>query len=143
MARAIGHERTHANVASLKMYKKGQGKYTRSLTFVGVMLIGVIAAVLTSRWLQTYAPPYVRFGAPTAFVALLGLLMVYLLNKPSVADFLIATEAEMKKVSWSSRKEIVGATKVVIVTTFILAAILFGVDVLFSVVFHWAGISGG
>ena len=34
----------------------------------------------------------------------LGLLMFWLMNKPTVADFLIAAEGEMKKVSWSSRR---------------------------------------
>ena len=33
----------------------------------------------------------------------------------SFADFLIAAEGEIKKVSWSSRKEIVSSTTVVIV----------------------------
>jgi len=48
----------------------------------------------------------------------------------------------MKKVSWSSRKEVVGSTKVVIVTTFILAVIIFGVDLLFVVLFRWLGVMG-
>jgi preprotein translocase SecE subunit len=42
----------------------------------------------------------------------------------------------MKKVSWSSRKEVIGSTKVVIVTSFILAGVLFAVDILLTIVFH-------
>ncbi|MCK4602752.1 MAG: preprotein translocase subunit SecE [Phycisphaerae bacterium] len=68
--------------------------------------------------------------------------MFWVVNRPRSADFLIATEGEMKKVSWSSKKEIVGSTKVVIVTTFMLAAILFSVDILFQVLFQWMGIMG-
>jgi len=49
----------------------------------------------------------------------------------------------MKKVSWSSRKEVVGSTKVVIVTTFIMAGILFGVDILFQRLFGWVGLWRG
>ena len=48
---------------------------------------------------------------------------------------MIATEGEMKKVSWSSKKEIVGSTKVVIVTLLIMGAILFLVDLFFSYFF--------
>jgi preprotein translocase SecE subunit len=43
----------------------------------------------------------------------------------------------MKKVSWSSRKEVVGSTKVVIVATFVLAVLLYGVDLVFIRLFSW------
>ena len=56
------------------------------------------------------------------------------------SDFLIATEGEMKKVSWSSRKEIIGATKVVIAFTLILAFLLGAVDFLFMTFFRWIGV---
>lgn len=48
----------------------------------------------------------------------------------------------MKKVSWSSRKEIIGSTKVVIITTLILTAILFAVDLLFTQLFVWIKVLG-
>lgn len=85
---------------------------------------------------------YVRFGIPLAILVGMGVLMFWLVNRPKSADFLIATEGEMKKVSWSSRKEVIGSTKVVIVTTFILAAILFLIDVVFANVFKAIGVSG-
>jgi preprotein translocase SecE subunit len=50
---------------------------------------------------------------------------------------MIATEGEMKKVSWSSRRELIGSTKVVIVFTVAIAALLFVVDVGFVVLFGW------
>ena len=45
-------------------------------------------------------------------------------------DFLIATEGEMKKVNWSSRKEIRGSTIVVIGLTIIIAVIISVMDFL-------------
>ncbi|MBS3820407.1 MAG: preprotein translocase subunit SecE [Planctomycetes bacterium] len=69
-------------------------------------------------------------------------LVLWLVNRPRTADFLIATEGEMKKVSWSSRKEVIGSTKVVIVTTFILAAILFIVDLVFATLFRAMNVMG-
>ena len=132
-------------MADLKIYKQGQGKYTRLLTLLGVMLITLIGAVVLSEKLSAYTPtekPLIRFGIPTAVFIAIGVLMAYLLNRPGTADFMIATEGEMKKVSWSSRKEIVGSTKVVIVTTVILAVILFGVDLLFVFLFRWWGVMG-
>ena len=127
----------------VQIYKKGQGKHTRVITFVGAMFIAVVAAAALSEFLKAYVTsPFVRFGIPTGVVIVLVLLVLWLVNRPKTADFLIATEGEMKKVSWSSKKEIVGSTKVVIITTFILAAILFSVDLMFIVLFRWLEISG-
>ncbi|MCS7045428.1 MAG: preprotein translocase subunit SecE, partial [Gemmataceae bacterium] len=50
-------------------------------------------------------------------------------NWPSFADFLIATEAEMNKVSWTTRRRLVQDTIVVLVTVFLMTAFLFVVDV--------------
>ncbi len=124
-----------------EIYKKGQGKNTRTVTFLAVMFIGAIGTYVLSGHLSSFAP-YVEFGVPTALLVALGVLMFWMVNWPKSADFMIATEGEMKKVSWSNRKEIIGATKVVIVTTFILAGILFAVDILFITVFKAMGISG-
>ena len=85
---------------------------------------------------------YLAFGIPLGLFLLLGWISFWLVNRPRSADFLIATEGEMKKVSWSSKKEIVGSTKVVIVTTFILAALLFLVDFVFATMFKVMGITG-
>jgi preprotein translocase subunit SecE len=56
------------------------------------------------------------------------------------ADFLIAVEAEMNKVSWPSRAELVRSSVVVIMVLFLLAIVLFGLDIVWSFVFEWLGI---
>jgi len=127
----------------IEIYKRGQGRYTRISTFVGVMIVVVIGAVVLSGKLRAYfatTSPYVWYGVPTAVVLALGGLMFWLVNRVRAADFLIATEGEMKKVSWSSRKEIIGSTKVILVTTFIMAGFLFCVDILLVVLFDWLGV---
>jgi len=130
-------------VSTFEIYKRGQGKYTRITTFVAIMVIGVVGAGALSAWLEAYTDsPYYRFGIPTLLVALLGLVMFRVVNRPKSADFMIVTEGEMKKVSWSSQKEIVGSTKVVIVTAFLMAAVLFSTDLLFQLLFRWMGIIG-
>ncbi len=50
-------------------------------------------------------------------------------------DFLIATDAEMKKVNWTTYKHVRGSTIVVIVATFLIAGILFIIDLGFSTFF--------
>jgi preprotein translocase subunit SecE len=56
------------------------------------------------------------------------------------SDFMIATEGEMKKVSWSSRREVIGSTKVVILFTIALACFLFVVDLAFQTLFSAIGV---
>ncbi len=130
-------------MSKLHWYKKGQGKYTRSVTFISVMALTMLGAAALSNQLRTvFNSAYLQFGIPTAVVLLMAMFMFWMVNRPKTADFLIATEGEMKKVSWSNRKEVVGSTKVVIVTTFMLAAILFAVDMAFTVLFRAIGISG-
>jgi preprotein translocase SecE subunit len=51
-------------------------------------------------------------------------------NWPTFADFLIATEAEMNKVSWTSRKRLIQDTIVVLTTVFLMTVFLFLVDIL-------------
>ena len=55
-------------------------------------------------------------------------------------DFFRDTNAEMKKVTWPNRKEVVGTTVVVIVATVVFAVYLWGCDLIFfkliDVLFH-------
>jgi len=126
-------------VSAFRIYKPRQGKHTRVWTFVGAVLIAVCGAYVLSGQLYFFGA-YLRYGIPALLVALVALLTFWMVNRAKGADFLIATEGEMKKVSWSSRKEVVGSTKVVIITTLIIAVILFAVDILFRIVFIRLGV---
>jgi preprotein translocase subunit SecE len=46
-------------------------------------------------------------------------------------DFFRETSAEMKKVTWPNRHEVVGTTVVVVVATVVFAVYLWGCDVVF------------
>ena len=54
------------------------------------------------------------------------------INYPTFADFLIATEAEMNKVSWTSRKALIRDTIVVLVCLLLMTLFLFVVDVFWN-----------
>jgi preprotein translocase subunit SecE len=130
-------------VSFFEIYKRGQGRYLRIATFAAVETVGLGGSLALSAKLEAYAPIYIAYGLPVLLLGALTVFMFWMVNRPKSADFLIATEGEMKKVSWSSRKEIVGSTKVVIVATFILAAILYAVDVMFAVLSRKLGLMGG
>jgi preprotein translocase SecE subunit len=75
-------------------------------------------------------------------VMLLGAILLYLFvgSRKRTVEFLIATDGEMKKVNWTSYREVKGSTIVVIVATFLIAGFLFGVDYVFSQIFHAMGV---
>ena len=87
--------------------------------------------------LSRRAALWIATMVPAGLFVALGLLIFWLINKPSVADFMIASEGEMKKVSWSSRKEIAVSTFIVIVVVIIMGVILGVADLSFRVFFDW------
>jgi preprotein translocase SecE subunit len=72
-------------------------------------------------------------------IMIIGALATYIIAgiKKSSVEFLIATDGEMKKVNWTTYKEVKGSTIVVIVATFLIAGFLFGVDSIFARFFTW------
>jgi len=87
---------------------------------------------------------YLQAGV-VVVVLLAGLFMVYHFvgSSPKPVDFLIATDGEMKKVNWSTRKIIQDSTTVVIAATFLIAAVIFVFDYVLSFVMKQAGILQG
>jgi len=131
---------------ALWYHKPNQGYWTRTLSLLGSMVL-IIAGAL---WVQTELTVlksenaiYIQWGVAAALILVLGGLVIWLLNKPKVVDFMIATEAEMKKVNWPTRRDIIASTWVVICGTFLMAAMLGGVDVVFFYLFQKAGILVG
>jgi preprotein translocase SecE subunit len=74
------------------------------------------------------------------FLLAAGLVALWLMNKPGNVDFLIATDSEMKKVNWTSRKELIGSSKVVILFMFLIAAYLFINDIVWGYLMYWISV---
>jgi len=81
--------------------------------------------------------PTVQLSLPLVLLALGVWFAWRTVNLPMFADFLIATEAEMNKVSWTTQKRLVQDTIVVLVTVVMMAVFLFGMDVLWKKVLSW------
>ena len=62
--------------------------------------------------------------------ALCGFGTYKLLNKPRLADFLIESESELRRVDWPSKPEVVASTKVVVVVVVLMLVLLFVLDVI-------------
>jgi len=77
--------------------------------------------------------PSVQYTVPLLILAGSIWLAWRIVNYPMFADFLIATEAEMNKVSWTSRKNLMKDTIVVLVTMVLMAGFLFCTDLVWEV----------
>ncbi len=117
------------------LYKRSQGRITRQVTFFAIAIILFAGLVQLNQALIGFGPG-ISYGVPGVLL-LMGLWAAYrLVNVPTFADFLIAVEAEMNKVSWPSRSELIRSSLVVLITIFSLAFVLFGFDALWSWVFR-------
>ena len=126
----------------LRVYKPGQGVYVRWGTAAFTGLIALAASYFISEQLPVFSDSQaVLKGGPLVVLAVLALLIFYFCGRHvGVVDFMIATEGEMKKVNWSSRREVGGATKVVIFTMMALGLLLFAVDIGFILLFSVLGV---
>lgn len=129
-----------------RAYKPEQGKWTRGGSFFGALLLSLWGGFFLYQRLDVFEGDrwwhlLITFGIPTVFTAGLGALAWWFaFSGTGSGDFLVATEGEMKKVSWSTRREVIGSTKVVIVITLLMALLLFLVDWFFIEVFEKLGV---
>ena len=114
------------------IYKRSQGRITRQVTFAALaatIALGLLrlSTTLTGEWWGY------QFALPGVLL-LAGLWVSYrLVNVPAFADFLVAVEAEMNKVSWPTRSELFRASMVVLILIFALGFLLFGYDLLWKI----------
>jgi preprotein translocase subunit SecE len=126
---------------NLGLYKRSQGRLTRQVTFAALAITVLLGAWRLGVFLLDYGQT-VQYVVPT-LVAVAGLWIAYrVVNLPRFADFLIAVEAEVNKVSWPSRSELVRSTIVVLITIFALAAILFAYDLIWGWLLRLIGVTG-
>ena len=81
--------------------------------------------------------PAVQFTVPLLLLAASLWLAWRIVNWPVFADFLIATEAEMNKVSWTTQRRLIQDTVVVLVTVVLMAFYLFSMDMVWKHVLSW------
>ena len=122
------------------MYKLGQGYWTRVLSATA----GGVIAVLGGWWLHDIFktvdwginPIYLSWGVGGLFVALwLPFIYLWTARSATTVDFLVATETEMKKVSWPTRREVSGSTVIVITTAFVISLFCYLFDQAFFLLF--------
>jgi preprotein translocase subunit SecE len=150
MSREITSSQSEADTSPLlgemfhaSIYKPLQGRIVRQLTVIGIWVIVAMACwslYTTLRGSLETGSPFI-FAVPGVLAAL-GLWFGFrVVNWPRFADFLIAVEAEMKKVTWPTKDEMIRASIVVIVTMFFLAISLFLFDLFWQAFFYFFGVT--
>ena len=133
-------------------YKSKQGRLVRQCTCLAIWLAcwlgGWQLFEVMGAWMapsgSAQSNPFwssSRYWLPGGLTAL-GMWLGYrLVNWPRFADFLIAVEAEMNKVSWPKKSELYRASMVVIFTMAFLALLLFFYDAIWQLLFDTLGVS--
>jgi preprotein translocase subunit SecE len=119
------------------LYKRSQGRVARQATFAALAVIVALGAWRLHEFFASSGSDVTRYFMPL-IVLLAGLWLSFrVVQMPTFADFLISVEGEMSKVSWPSRGELFRATIVVILVIFVMAAVLFGFDVMWEFLLGW------
>lgn len=122
----------------VEIYKRGQGAFARWTA------IGSLGALLAFGAYELYTALRDRdFGGAPGWPVLTGglvfvagtALILWLTNMPRFADYLIASELELRKVSWPTKGELKRQTIVVVFTLLFFSLVLFGADSLFYYAF--------
>jgi len=127
------------NLFQTGLYKRNQGRIARQVTFAVIWLIISLGAW---RLRESYGQGDMTMSlvAPFLLVAVGFWLAYRIVNLPSFADFLIGVEAEMTKVSWPTRTELIRGSMVVLFTIFFMAGLLFGYDAAWNWFFKFLGV---
>ncbi len=126
------------------IYKGSQGRITRRVTMLAILVAVAAGAYRWSGYLT--GNEYflnARFILPLALLAIGGWFAFRIVNYPRFADFLIAVEAEMTKVSWPSKAELYRSSLVVIFVLFFMMFVLYGFDWFWVIIFQMLGILQG
>ena len=141
---------TRSNESSLtselfsnNVYKPSQGRIVRQATALAIWVIVAMACWSLYKTLRSNLEPgSIAIPAIPAALLAVGIWFGYrVVNWPKFGDFLIAVEAEMNKVTWPTKAELVRASVVVITTIFILATTLFVFDALWQLIFDAIGVT--
>jgi len=127
------------------IYKRSQGRTVRQVTFAAIFLLLLLAAWKLFETLEgakgtSWYTNGLEYAVPATLLGLGMWLSFRLVNYPQFADFLISVEAEMNKVSWPSKTELIRSSMVVIFLMFFLALILFGFDLFWQFLFQAIGV---
>ena len=144
----------------MEVYKPGEAKLTRRVSFYTLLLLcawgfkefglwiqsiklGGIGSFFQTELISTISLPWYEQPLNLGVLLAIGLtigagyLLFNLLNGKKAASLLIDTEAEIRKVSWPSWQDAKQSTVIVLLFTIFTAVYLAGVEVVLNRIFGW------
>ncbi|RKY22429.1 MAG: preprotein translocase subunit SecE [Planctomycetota bacterium] len=131
----------------MEIYKKGQAKNYRVIFTAIISAFAIYAAWSWYRLMEgkVWAGVPVDWAGAAVILAA-GLFAGFYLSyvHPKVVDYLIATEEEMRKVTWPSKDELISSSIVVVVVMVVLGVVTVIFDFAFVHILNFlAKFSGG
>jgi preprotein translocase subunit SecE len=136
-------------MALFRIYKRGQGKYSRAIGMASIGGLAVFGAfslyeALQYGWFKSDwgVVPGFEIQLTPALVIMVAIVLFsaaglyWANNKENMVDFLIETEGELRKVAWPGRDQVVGSAIVVVVTVLIIGFYIFFVDIILKKVMY-------
>jgi preprotein translocase subunit SecE len=142
---ATTREPLSASLFQASVYKPSQGRIVRQMTALAIWVVvalGCYRLSVSLRGVFSQSNAWAEAAIPLLLFAAGVWFGFRVVNWPRFADFLVAVEAEMAKVSWPSKPELIRASIVVMVTILILAITLFLFDVVWQWFFAFIGVTG-
>lgn len=108
---------------------------------------GGVSAVVAAppAGIEVFSKRYLQLGVALVIVVAGGYFIYsFVGRREKSVEFLVAVDGEMKKVNWSTRKNVIDSTIVVVVATFLIAFVLaiydVGIGKVFAALFRLIGI---
>jgi len=120
-----------------EIYKRGQGTAARWATAAALGAFAIFGCYelndrLSGRGGITVYGATVDIGLLITAIVFTGcgLAIAWVVNAPKSVDFLIVTEAELRKVSWPTRQELWKQTVIVLVAVVLIGTLILAADVI-------------
>jgi preprotein translocase subunit SecE len=126
-------------IFSGSIYKRNQGRVVRQATFIGLAALAVIGCVTMANTTLSDRPFPLMVGLPTALAAISAWVAFRIVNYPRFADFLIAVESEIEKVSWPEWPYLWRALSVVLMVLVLFTAYMWVCDAVWVWIFNAIG----
>ncbi|HVJ68267.1 MAG TPA: preprotein translocase subunit SecE [Caulifigura sp.] len=120
---------------SVDFYKRNQGRLVRQATFFGIVAVIAVGCFTLGNTILSDRIAPIRVGLPTALGVLGAWFAWRVINYPRFADFLIAVEGEMDKMSWPEWPYLWRALGVVMTMLVLFTAYMFLCDIFWNWLF--------
>ena len=134
-----------STVFGLHRHRPAMGLITRRSTMLTIVIMLGLGLMSLRGWLKSgvVSNAYIIWIDPSIlFLAVFSLWFSYrIVHWYKFAEFLIAVQNEMAKVSWPKKPELINSSIVVILTMFLFTFVLFAYDLVWQALLRVLGIA--